>query len=89
MPATVTVHINKITGECQVLVHHDSDLPPGQHDAEGERITADIGRLLDRTPNVQELKTPEPPVPPEPTPIPEPTPTAVPRSERQRQGLPS
>lgn len=77
MPANVTVRINPITGQCEVLVEHESNLPAEQHNADGEAITAGVGRLFDRAPNVREVTVKEPrpePTPPKPTPTP-PTPT--------------
>jgi len=51
----VTFRFNKRTGEVELLVDQQSNLPHAEHDLEHDRVAAEIGRVIERLPRVTEV----------------------------------
>lgn len=83
MAIKVRIRIDKRAGACDLRVEHSSSLPRRQHDAEGERWAADLGRLLELDPWVEELVPGREPLPGQVPPAPEPEPLPAPRRQRE------
>ena len=67
MQVKVRFRFNKLTGEVEEFqVDQDSTLSAVEHDREHDRIAAEIGRVIERDPRVDEVTSKVVPVPPEP-----------------------
>lgn len=89
METKVKFRFNKRTGEVELLLDQVSTLPSSEHDAEHDRIAAEIGRVLERLPRVTEVLPGDPSLrPPEAEPEgPEPASDEVlDRREGQKEG---
>jgi hypothetical protein len=64
MQIKVRFRFNKRTGEVEEFhVDQESTLPSVEHDREHDRVAAEIGRVLERDPRVDEITSNAAPVP--------------------------